>query len=465
MVIEMTTGRALNLIDRKADVASGRIGGLWGVLARWPLTRGVAVAAWRANVSPWEIAGLALFVGLLAGAAPVAVGRMVQDRGSDFAEFYRAGRYVLEHRAREPHTILAYYWPSLDVAWAGLAWLPLRVAAVVWYVAGCAAWVGLLVTIRRKVLAGWPDHHARQAALAAGLLMMPLALDHLCLGAFHILMLWLMIAGLFDAIEGRWCRGGLLLGLAIWIKLLPGLAAGYLLLKRRWRPALLAVGSALAIDAALSVAAFGPSTAWAEHRQWWDKEVRGTTVRLLSKPYAIAEHRSNNQSLAAVMRRVLTLLVIEEANGRWEMYSLGRLTVDQLKVAYAAAMALMGAIVLVLLRRPAWRMTPDRWPLEIALVSLSTIWFSPVVWGYHLLAIAPALGLILLRERHERLAVWSLVAFWIAALASLGSIDLRSYGALLVTSWLLGWAMLRLGRIGPGGAAQPLGKAPLARAA
>lgn len=465
MVIEMTTGRSQNLIDRKADVASGRMEAIGRALARWPLTQRMALAAWRANVSPWEIAGVALFVGLLAVSGPLAIGRMVQDRGSDFAAFYRAGRYVLEHGARAPHTILAYYWPSLDVAWAGLAWLPLRVAAVVWYAAGCAAWVGLLVTIRRKVLAGWPDHYARQAALAVGLLMMPLAVDHLCLGAFHILMLWLMIAGLADAIEGRWCRGGLLLGLAIWIKLLPGLAAGYLLLKRRWRPAWLAVASALAIDAALSVAAFGPSTAWAEHRQWWEKEVRGTTVRLLGKEYAIAEHRSNNQSLAAVMRRVLTVLVIEEANGRWEMYSLGRLTVDQLKMAYAAAMALMGAIMLILLWRPAWRMTPDRWPLEIALVSLSTIWFSPVVWSYHLLSIAPALALILLRERHERLAVWSLVGFWVAAMASLGSIDLRSYGALLVTSWVLGWAMLRLGRIGPEGSAQPLGDAPLARAA
>lgn len=414
--------------------------------------------AWRRavrrpeGVSPWEVAGWVLLVGILIGAAPVVVSRMVRDRGSDFLEFYQAGRYVLEHRARAPLTILAYYWPSLDVAWAGLAWLPLRAAAVTWYLAGCASWVGLLVTIRRRLLAGRPANQARQAALAAGLLVMPLALTHLCLGAFHILMLWLMIAGLAATADGRWRRGGLLLGLAIWIKLLPLVAAGYLVLKRQWRPALLAVTGAVAIDFGLSVAAFGPGAAWNEHRVWWQKQAQGTTERLMSKPYAIAEHRSNNQSLAAVGRRVLTLLVIEESNGRWEMYSLARLTPEQLKIVYAATMGLLGVGFLLLLRGPAQRMTPQRFPAEIALVALATVWFSPIVWSYHLVSITPALALILVRERQAPLAVWSLVAVWLLALASLGSLDLRAYGVMYFASWVLGLAMLRLARIGPAAA-------------
>ena len=82
----------------------------------------------------------------------------------------------------------------------------------------------------------------RHAVLAAELLVMPLALDHFCLGAFHILMVWLMVAGLGRAARGRPWSGGLLLGMAVWVKLLPLMGVGYLVLKRKW----LAAGVALA---------------------------------------------------------------------------------------------------------------------------------------------------------------------------------------------------------------------------
>lgn len=396
----------------------------------------------------WEILGSVLFVGLLVGTGPVAVNRMIRGH-SDFGEFYQAGRWVLEHHARAEPTIFAYYWPSLDVAWTALAWMPLGVAAVVWYLVSVATWIGLLRTISQRLLAGWPADYRRQAVLAAGLLLMPLALSHFCLGAFHLLMIWLMVAGLADVAEGRWRRGGLLLGLAIWLKLLPVLAAGYLLWKRQWKPALLAVLTALVVDAALSVAGLGPTAAWNAHVRWFHKQVQGTTAGLMNSPYPTPEYRSTNQALPAVMRRTLTVTWVEEPDGRADMYSLAQLSPEQLKALYRAVVLLLAGVLAVVLWGSARRMDPSRWAVEIALVCLCTIWFSPVAWSYHFLAVTPAFALILVRVRREPVGVWSLVVLWLAAVALLGSPEARCYGEMLFTSAILAVAMVRLSRLNP----------------
>lgn len=405
-----------------------------------------ALSAWSG--SRWEWLGIVLFVGLLAGGAPVAVRRMVRGH-SDFHRFYQAGRTVLEHGQRDPDTILGYYWPSLDVAWSGLAWMPQTAAAVVWYAFSVGTWLALLWTISSRLLADWPADRRRQATLAAGLLMTPLALNHFCLGAFHVAMLWLMVAGLVDVADGRWRRGGLLLGLAIWLKLLPLLAAGYLLWKRQWRPALLAVLTALAVDAALSVAGLGTTAAWDAHVRWWRKQVRSTTAMLLDNPYPTPEYRSSNQSPAAVMRRVLSITWVEEPDGRAHMYSLAQLSPGQLKLVYRLLMGTLAVVLAVYFWGSAWRTDRSRCAAEIALVCLCTIWFSPVAWSYHFLSLTPAMAVILLRERQERVGVWALVGLWMAALAAFGSHEARSHGALLFTSLILAGALYRLSRIGP----------------
>jgi len=398
----------------------------------------------------WERLGIVLFAGVLIGTAPVAMNRMLRGH-SDFDGFYRAGRFVLEQRARADTTILAYYWPSLDVAWAALGAMPEPVAAAAWYLLNVLSWVGLLRTISERLLADWPEDQRRQAVLGAGLLLTPLALPHFCLGAFHVMMLWLMVAGLADAAEGRWRRGGMLLGLAIWMKLLPALAAGYLVWKRQWKPALLAVLVAVVLNASLSVAGLGAAGAWKAHVRWFHKQVQGVTAGLMNSPYPTPEYRSSNQSLPAVMRRVLTVTWVEEPNGSADMYTLAQLSCEQLQILYRAAILLLAGLLAAVFWGPAWRATRGRSALEIALVCLTTIWFSPVAWSYHFLAVTPAMALILVRKHHDPVAVWSLVALWIVALALLGSPNARSYGEMLITSAVLAVAACRLSRFTPAG--------------
>jgi hypothetical protein len=345
---------------------------------------------------------------VMAAVSPWVLYRMITNGGSDFPEFYQAGQHVLQHGARQPLTILVYYWPSLDAAWAGMARMPLWLAACVWYVLSCLTWLGLLGATHRYLLADLEPTARRQTTLTAGLLFLPLAVNHFCLGAFHLAMVWLMVAGLGRISRGRTWSGGVLLGLAIWVKLLPALALGYLALKRKYLAAAVALGCALTVHVALTTAAFGPQGAWQANRDWWGMGVGGTADRLLRNPRAVAEQRDNNQSPLAVLRRVVTQLGSVPGTVRARV-ALADLAPATLEAVYFTLSGVLAVALATVFRRPARRMSPSRWSTEIALLVLATLWFSPIVWSYHFLAALPAAALLLGRTwdhgRRPRLVV------------------------------------------------------------
>ncbi len=88
-------------------------------------------------------------------------------------------------------------------------------------------------------------------------------------------------------------------------------------------------------------------------------------------------------------------------------------------------------------------MVPDRVPAEegpakIAMMTLATLWFSPVVWSYHLVAATPALAILLLRGRYRWQWVVPVVVVWAGALGLLAFDAVRAAGVLLWMSLLLG---------------------------
>ena len=235
------------------------------------------------------------------------------DNGPDLAGFCDAGRYILEHGTRDPVSSLSRYWPSADVPWMLFALLPVSVTAVLWYCIGCATWLGLLRTICNSVLVGTDPAAKRHATLAAGLLAMPLVIDGLSMGSFHVLMVWLMILGLDRACRGQQLSGGILLGTGAWLKLLPLMGIGFLLYQRKWKGALMAMATVLVLDVALSVVAFGPAGAWREHVLWWQHGVAGTANRQLTSDRPTDEDRLTNQSVAVTLRRLLTSMGCQAA--------------------------------------------------------------------------------------------------------------------------------------------------------
>ncbi len=413
----------------------------------------------------WERLGWFLMLGLLIIGLPMAYQRAIAN-GPDLAGFCEAGRYILDHGTREPKSTLSRYWPSADVPWMLFALLPISVTAVLWYCIGCATWLGLLRTICGRVLVGLPPPAAgkdgvarRHATLAAGLLAMPLVIDGLCLGSFHILMVWLMIMGLDRACRGEQTAGGILLGIAAWLKLLPLLGIGFLLYHRKWKGALVALATVLVLDVVLSLVAFGPAGAWREHVLWWQQGVAGTTNRQLASAKAGDEDRLTNQSVAVTLRRLLTSMggasaeesaeddaaqsaeaenkpVIDHKARR--RVQLADLTPTQLQIVFLATMAILALGVAIYCRPVSSQAWPEQGPAKIAMMTLATLWFSPVVWSYHLVAATPVLAILLLRGRYRWQWVLPAVAVWAGAISLLAFDAARAAGVLLWMSLLVG---------------------------
>jgi hypothetical protein len=420
-----------------------------GIEWLWPL-QSHHQASDPVAVSAWEHRGRLLLLALLLIGMPIAVNRAVTQGVSDFRGFYQASQFTLSHGARLPNTTFAYYLPSLDVAFAAIAWLPMPIAAVLWYLLGCWSWIGLLRSVNYYPLEGFDEPLRRMITLTGGLLLTPLAIDGLCLGSFQTFMVWWLVAGLGRIRHGRSWSGGVLLGLAVWIKLLPMLGVGYLILKRKWTPAVFAVAIALVLDIVFSVAGYGPKAAWAEHVAWWKEEAQGATQRQLTNPFPIGEDRFTNQSLVVICRRTLTTMGINQGGPR-RSTTLLHLSRTQVQVVYLAAVGLLGLGVLAVCRRPGWQLSVPQWSTEIALVSLATLWFSPVIWGYHPTAATPALLVTLARVCRWPKLFWTVVVGWISALCLLGSPLACAFGEMFWTVLALGGLLVwtsRYPRIG-----------------
>ena len=277
---------------------------------------------------------------VLLGVFPWAMYRAVGDFGCDLQEFIHGGNHVLDHASRHPYTALDRYLPSLDVACILLTILPLSLTAAIWYFFNAGTWFGLLRTVRDCLLPDDDPQASGRGTIAAGLLTLVLAVDGFLIAAFHVLMIWLMVAGLAHASRDRHWKGGALLGLAIWLKLLPVMGAGYLLLKGKWRPAVIAILLAVAIDCALSVAAFGWRGAWDEHLRWADWGAAGSIERQMHGDTYINEDRITNQSLIVVLRRFLT------ARAGYPQLAMADLSPKALSIVTGCAFLALGAAVL-----------------------------------------------------------------------------------------------------------------------
>lgn len=211
----------------------------------------------------------------------------------------------------------------------------------------------------------------------------------------------------------------------------------YLVWKRQWKPALLAVGWVVVLDVVLSLVAYGPTAAWHEHVKWWQNEGAGALGRQLNSPAPIDEDRLTNQSLAVTLRRTLTRFGMSPGNPRnWA--SLVDLNATQLKAAFLIASGVLGLAVFWVCRRPGGALSPRQWALEIGLMLLATLWFSPVVWSYHPTAAAPALAMVLAHRFQRPGWVWAIGLIWVAGLVLLASLVARAFGELL-------WATVAVG--------------------
>jgi hypothetical protein len=256
------------------------------------------------------------------------------------------------------------YAPPVALLLVPLAGVPLRAAYLCWLLLSAAA-LFRVVTWSQRVLGGVPD--GRRELLVV-LLCTPFVIHLFYLGQCDALLLLLAVQS--EAVRRRAPVGsGLLLALAVLVKppfLLFGLLAGV----RREGRRLAGLGAGLVVASALTVAAFGPAWAAAETAAW-------RTLLAETTPGSLCGIA--NQSLAAL---VCTYLGQQPRTVGFP-------------VAVGVVALGLGSVLVWAVRRVSRGNAVLADALAVAMTFYGTALLSPLGWRTNLLALIPALALLL----------------------------------------------------------------------
>jgi hypothetical protein len=359
--------------------------------------------------------------------------------------------YVDDAFATPPVTLLVVYpLTRLPAAWAQVAWLavkPLLAAAIFSLCLGLARRAGATLggPTRALVLAAW---------------VWPLVGDAQA-GQLNLVMLLALVGGLRVAQAGTGCGdrlAGLLLALAMSIKVTPLAFLPYVLLKRRWQiAAFTVVGLAVWLLVVPSLV-FG----WAQNWRWL-----GQWSRIMIVPYVVHGQVAygTGQSLAAVLTR---LLRAEPAFVTWEggvpvSHYLNILTLPApvIGVIIRALVVLLAVVGATWVRRPLATLACRRYLIEAGGVALFMLWASERTWVSHYVTVVLALVAVgtvaddaAEPDAVRRRARWALAAAMVSlavtsdvakVLGPSGAQYVRALGIPFWGSVLLGWALVGAG--------------------
>lgn len=159
--------------------------------------------------------------------------------------------------------------------------VPYPVSIVVWYVVGviCAA---LSIELLARALArGSPDSRVRAITPASGgwwalriwplFMILPDLLSTLSRGQINTIVLACICAGVYCLSRGQRFRGGLAIGAAACIKVIPGVLLFDLLLRRGSRAVIGSISAALAIMVLVPMLVYGPARAFDYSHEWVER--------------------------------------------------------------------------------------------------------------------------------------------------------------------------------------------------
>jgi hypothetical protein len=393
----------------------------------------------------WQIlliAGLVYAVGMV-----VYPPLRLLSGSSDFLAFHRTARHFLETGRITTDYGVQNYLPFFVILMIPFALLPAWLACGLFNALSIALLVLCLIIIDTWLL---PPHRAGPWAriVLPTLLVLPFITAGLILGQVILLVLFLVTFGwaLFE--QRRSVPAGLCLSLAALIKAFPAILLLFFLVKRRW--AVLA-GAALGLAGfglGGSLAVLGPQKTWNLHKDYFNRVVLGRSALTTIEAAKARELRYNNQSLAAVIRRLLR--PTDAAPRPPHLY----VNVANLSPALAQAVYLVlaatGLVAAMLLAHNAVDQIPlQRLRFEFALFLLLSLILSPLLWVCYLsLALYP-LCLLTFRlmadgdaRRPNRLGLIVWLA-WIAALPFLASHTGRALGIHMWATVLLALAVAR----------------------
>ncbi len=340
----------------------------------------------------------------------------------DFAYFYGAGETMLhtgafdsgfevENGRRVQRGSLDWYWPCVTRYMTLYALLPQRIAGYVWLTINVLAlWVmlwwlgGHLSGLAPR---DWPATQIVPLILLAGYWLWEFRLNQI-----DCLTLALMVGSFVCWQRGRGGVAGFWLGLAVLLKLTPGLLVVWFLLKRQTRTVAVAVLTVVLAGPVSDWAALGGERTVAAYREWGRKALASGSQRGLITAQREMDWR--NQGLPAVLSRWLHPTDYNthfdndpQIQAKYAGLPPKLMNVANLPRTTVAGIAL-GITVLSLLglawlaRHPAARLSVWQLRFEWALFVLAMLWLMPVMRRYHMIWAMPALSLLMAALRHTR---------------------------------------------------------------
>ncbi len=320
------------------------------------------------GLAPGRTRWLSLVIYLVLAAETVFVAWFAAThREVDFA-VYMWGGHAVAHDARlylvPAHGHWFTYPPVAAALFAVIALVPFVVARVLWALASVFAFA-IACHLTLKLAGVRPSRTATAAVTAAGLAMEPLY-HTLFNGQINTILLAFVLADVWRVARGR--RAGIGIGIAAAIKLTPAIFVLVLLLTRRTRDAV----TAMVTFAVCTLIGYlvAPRASWL----YWTRYF--FDAKRMDAPYI------GNQSLYGATVR---LLGGESHVGGW--FVLLPLVVGVAGVATAAVFGRRG-----------------EWLTAAAVTGVTSLLISPVSWTHHWVWAVPALIVLALGGRGDRIA-------------------------------------------------------------
>jgi hypothetical protein len=373
------------------------------------------------NLSRWKKSVLA--IGVLVAVAQMAV--IAERRTRQFNDLDVQREFGRRLLAREPiyeGDLCFNYMPVSALYYAPMAIVPSPVASVLRSLVALVC-LGFTLHWMAKMIAPFCRPGAFDAftigALAV-LLTSHYILRDLDDGGPHLIYLAMVVGGVYCVWQGRQKWGAAWFGLAIALKMTPGLLVPFFCWKRQWR---LAAYTSVATAAWIVSPALwmGPS-AWFDAQQQWNRIAFSVFTGAESHVRDENEMRVQNQALKPAILRYLEAYPAGHPLKLDHAWDVPLLKLDEKTASRIATFVMVG-----LLGGVAWwsrkRYTDardPRWLIEIAAVLQLVLLFSPLTWLQHVAMILPAVYLVVARDRGVLpLGRSAKAAIWVFAILSL----------------------------------------------
>ena len=400
----------------------------------------------KAALRPWLIAVLAYTLVI------AVIVWLRAESTTDFRDFWNTARHFLQTGQLSRTLGVHNYLPFFPLFMLPFAQLPLRVAIELFTLISLAAFAAAVVLVETLRTGHWAGRLEAPAVVAV-LLMLPYVTSCAVLGSVTLVLLLLVVASVALLTLRRDALAGVMLALAILIKLLPAALLVWLMLLRRWRAVATTLAVAAMLGLGLPLALLGPRETIRQHQRFYHTAlVQHSSLKTLTTNKPPKANFSNN-ALPMVLRRLLSPL--DARKGPEDPPVLVRIVDAPPAVRVAIYGILLAAVLGVSLWRtwPAGRgageVLPDDWLAALGIWCCVMLLASPLVWTHYLPLAYPALAAVCERALgpagSRRAWARAGVVVWVLGIIGLAFPHARAAGAQIFSVLAL-WVALAAAR-------------------